>query len=204
MPHKKSDEVPWTPTEIENLNRLYPTQPFIQSLLEHFPGRTVNQVRCKARHLGLKRTARVGPQEAIGVKIAQAAYLAGLVDGEGTISLRTVRHPERRRKIVINPYVAIYNCVPEVLYWIHKTTELGHIRQRCPTKHQRKPVYEWITRSLVDCARISRTVLPYLIIKRRQAELLLEFCENRALWTTYTDHELTIVDKMRALNKRGI
>lgn len=157
----------------------------------------------RVKILGLKRNS-IGKQSPLTITSEQAAYTAGLVDGEGTVSLRTITRSTRKGGFSIAPYIAVYNCNTKVIEWIHETTKLGHVRKRCQNSFTRRPVWEWVIRDLVGSARFLRTVLPYLIIKHQQAILVLDFCEGRKLWTTYTDEEIAMIDKIRELNRRGI
>lgn len=193
----------WTETEKQKLRELYATMRYYKEISKHFPGRTKYAIMQRVKILGLKRNS-IGKQSPLAIRSEQAAYMAGLIDGEGTVSLRTITRSARKKGFSIASYVAVYNCNTKVVKWIHETTRLGHVRKRCQNSFTRRPVWEWVIRDLVGSACLLRTVLPYLIIKRQQAMLVLDFCENRKLWTTYTDKELAMIDKIRELNRRGI
>jgi len=57
--------------------------------------------------------------------IDEAAYLAGLIDGEGTISLSR-RHANERRQLV----VSISSTEPELVDWAASTTGAGKITRK--------------------------------------------------------------------------
>ena len=79
----------------------------------------------------------------------------------------------------------------------------------------RKVLYHWYLCSLKDCKRFCEEVLPYLPAKRRQAELIIEFCgirmnpnvrKNVAMSkgeTTWGLREEEIYQELKELNKRG-
>ncbi len=91
------------------------------------------------------------------------AYLAGLVDGEGSVML------VRNRLAGIVPKVAIYNTKRSLLEWC--VTVVGEGSIQCQRKGgNRKDCFSavWQHRQAV---RILRWVLPYLKIKREQADI---------------------------------
>lgn len=79
----------------------------------------------------------------------------------------------------------------------------------------RKDLFKWQLVNLKDVLRFCEEVLPYLITKRRQAEILLGFCRRRLLVSrkgismskgqiTFTDEDDGDWREMKLLNKRGI
>lgn len=92
------------------------------------------------------------------------AYLAGLIDGEGTICIFI--HNDRMRLIL-----TVYNSHAECLQWV-QTTFGGRFRQVKRRRRDWKPSYVWET-GWQHAAGILRAVLPYLRIKKLQAELFL-------------------------------
>lgn len=105
------------------------------------------------------------------------AYLAGLIDGEGCIRNHVSGHGH------INGNLRVYQRAPEVLQWIVDTFEVGYLRKR-PNQElwvyhlQRRFQLKWLLEG----------VLPYLIVKRKQAELILELIESKG--TKYQHKEL--------------
>lgn len=132
-------------------------------------------------------------------------YLAALVDGEGSISTQFLG--SRRR-----PTVAIYNTQVELL---NKAKELfggGCVTTmgRTPQKRQR---YAFKTYRREDVLRCLNGILPYLIVKRRQAELALEYYRidviinpdlggSRNHRNRNSDQEERLLNEIRSLNLR--
>ena len=102
------------------------------------------------------------------------ARLAAFIDGEGSIYVckrSNSTHGHRRK-------VSIANTSVSLICWLGQTFGGSiYISNREP----HKPKYVWSMRDR-KTAYIIRGVLPYLVIKRREAELLLEFD------TTFTDN----------------
>lgn len=112
------------------------------------------------------------------------AYIAGFLDGEGTIS---IRRGARGRTLA---GLEMYDCIViiaqkkrEVLDWIREVTGVGHIS----AKHQKNnsfavdgdiTVFNW-TCGAKAAYEFTVAILPYLRIKRRQAEVMIEFHEYK-------------------------
>lgn len=89
----------------------------------------------------------------------KTAYLAGIIDGEGTI------YAIRRRRSV---RVYVVNTDERLIRWLER--EFGGLVYRREPRHGWKAKFEWHVVSR-DVSRILTLVLPYLVIKREQAEL---------------------------------
>lgn len=98
-----------------------------------------------------------------------AAYLAGLIDGEGTIAL-TRRHADERRHVV----VSISSTELELLTWAKETTGVGKITRKRTISDRHAPglTYSVSNRQALD---VLGAVAPYLrSYKRFRANLVLQ------------------------------
>ena len=103
------------------------------------------------------------------------AYIAGFIDGEGSIGLRTSHSSDGRTP----SYVArlrITNTNPDVLNWIHIATGIG-LRTVKPNSNNNYQVYEWYVAGL-QMKSLLEGILPFLKVKKLQAETLLKFLET--------------------------
>jgi len=109
-----------------------------------------------------------------------AAYLAGLIDGEGTIGLFINHCPTRRTAGgAAVARLKIGMCDEALIKWLKQSTESGSVtswRQSNP-KHRRVWVITWGGRKAVP---ILKAVWPYLRLKRPQAKVFLQ-------WITLTE-----------------
>lgn len=111
----------------------------------------------------------------------KVAYLAGLIDGEGTISFRKNGYAQAQ----IQPYISVSNTDLEMLYFIQENfggsiVKAGRgigIDYRGITSHKQE--YVWQVRSLLDVMLILSLVRYYLITKRSQAERVWDFCKTK-------------------------
>ncbi|MCF0147215.1 MAG: hypothetical protein HUJ77_02330 [Clostridium sp.] len=101
----------------------------------------------------------------------EKAYIAGIIDGEGSIMLQRFHSNEFPA-----PCVSIASTSLELLKWIKKTVEKGVIiskKNYNPEVH--KDCYSYVLRRNVAIYLI-KEIYPYLIIdsKRQRAELILK------------------------------
>jgi len=102
------------------------------------------------------------------------AYLAGLIDGEGTIHLRRSRG---KRVSYLKVQVNITNTSKELLDWILLNFG-GRFSSRGPNpKIRKKRIYIWSISRTLDSYLILKAVLPFLLIKKNLAIKALESLE---------------------------
>jgi hypothetical protein len=140
--------------------------------------------------------------------IAELAYMAGMVDGEGSISI----HPTRGR-VKGTMYdrfetsLHVYNSNVSVLDWI-KARFGGFIYSVKRYNPREKPGFSWKV-GHATASLVLTNILPYLIIKRRQAEILIEYqstrkrCGSNGVPIDVLTHREVLVSELRILNKRG-
>ncbi|MCL5100581.1 MAG: LAGLIDADG family homing endonuclease [Candidatus Marsarchaeota archaeon] len=135
------------------------------------------------------------------------AYLAGFIDGEGTIGIRY--HKEKRHRsetFTIDLNFSITNSNKPILELIQKEIG-GKIELKTKMTKNSKAVYGLRLYNTKDTLNILNRVIPYLILKKEQAELIIAFCNLRAKHTKrdgYTKEEKEIANKVINLNKRGL
>lgn len=139
------------------------------------------------------------------------AYFAGIVDGEGCLS---ITRPNGKHTYI--PSVIIFNTNSDIIHWVQDNFGgTAYYNQYPPSirKMGGKPVNRWIT-TMNSCMDIVRLVYPYLIIKKRQADVMLRFAPTidrnhlpNGRWAKLSDENLAIREAcywdMRALNKKG-
>src|SRR3990167_5988789 len=112
----------------------------------------------------------------------EMGWLCGIIDGEGTIALRWSM---TRGKRYLVPFVQIANgSVPTLDKVVATLQAIGvghHIQWKEPqagglTKHR---YWVLITTGMKRTKRLLFAILPYLVTKRRQGELVLDFIRER-------------------------
>jgi hypothetical protein len=130
----------------------------------------------------------------------EKAYLAGIVDGEGTVTL--MRH---RKNQTPTPNVSVANNNRELLEWI-KSKAQGMILSKKKRKPHHNDSYTWCVRQ--DRAiRFLESIRKYLIIKKPQADLIIgEYKSVTHRAGKYTpemlEKKMRLVAKIRELNQR--
>jgi hypothetical protein len=112
----------------------------------------------------------------------EKAYIAGIIDGEGSICL--IRSNSRSSEAYIYPSVRIANTSTKLINWLSDTIGFGstHYQDIFPG---RKDVYHWGTASN-EAVALLENIRPYLVIKKEQAEVALAlWAENEAALQYY-------------------
>lgn len=130
----------------------------------------------------------------------ERAYLAGIVDGEGTVTL--MRHHKNETPI---PCVSVANNNLELLQWIKNRVGGCISSKRVYSPHHKKS-YAWVAKQ--DRAlRILDEIKQYLLVKKPQTDLITKKYKSvthRA--GKYTPamlkKKMELVAKIRKLNQR--
>lgn len=104
--------------------------------------------------------------EAVPLKEVEKAYIAGIVDGEGTVTL--TRH---HRNQTPSPHVSVANNDLELLEWI-KSKVGGIIVSKKKRLAHHNNSYAWSVRQ-DKAIQFLKEIQRYLIVKEKQARLIV-------------------------------
>ena len=153
-----------------------------------------------------ERYGTIGPLE---LSEAKAMWLAGVIDGEGTVGVYKQHRPANKSKVRYFANVQVAGThkgfIEEVARTMGCSSYVSEKANRIQQGH--KPVWSVAARRRY-VRRTLEAVLPYLIIKKEQAALVLEFVSKVENATCHT-HNLTpefekFYQQMKVLNKRGV
>jgi hypothetical protein len=97
----------------------------------------------------------------------EKAYLAGIFDGEGTIGYYDFRNRHEST-------VMITNADPRLMSWLLERIGYGNVHTVKKAYHRRKHiVHHWRISNRPRVYEFLEAIVPYLIVKKDQAELLL-------------------------------
>ena len=124
------------------------------------------------------------------------SYLAGIMDGEGTIRIGATKPSEKNKHWNTKYYasVSMGNTSKEVVKMF--VDKFGSkVREECVPN--RKKMYRWGTSGNIVVPKILKQLLPYLVIKKKQAELVIMFCETRKVKGFRRNEKLPISELQR-------
>jgi intein/homing endonuclease len=112
------------------------------------------------------------------------AYLAGIIDGEGSLSVRAEQKNGGRLDIALKPYLDIVNTNMRLIQRVHTILAQAGVDCRIythsPAAGGRLTAYRVRMDSAHKIMKILPLVIPYLTAKRRRAELVYAFLSRRA------------------------
>jgi hypothetical protein len=101
------------------------------------------------------------------------AYLAGVIDSDGSI---TVKYAKTRESKGFAPdfaeYITITQVNPEAIELLYKFFNGSNITTKKGGSAKSRPLYRW-NASNRSAVQVIKALLPYLRIKRRQADIVL-------------------------------
>lgn len=106
------------------------------------------------------------------------AYLAGIIDGEGTIRIGACKPNKKNPNWNVRYYAAISIGMVEKKV-IEKLQQAFGSNIWIECVPNRKTIYRWGTSGTKNMIDIIKKLIPYLIVKKEQAKLILQFCENK-------------------------
>lgn len=124
------------------------------------------------------------------------AYLAGIIDGEGTIRItceKLNKHPSWSPRY--NGAMSVGMTDENIITLLRDTfTPNANVHKECVPN--RKLMYRWGTSGSIIIPKILKLLLPYLRVKKQQAEIVLELCEKKKV-TGYRKNKGTPKSELR-------
>lgn len=188
----------WSIEEEERLRENYPYLT-MEELLPLFPGRTVGGIRYRSKALRLRKgldyiDPKFRPDELVFHRFTECEkyYLAGIIDGEGYVGLAKRKGSVDRH----NPCVTFTNSSEPLKEWVDQRlpdctyTRISKIKNR-------KPLWVWHLGGPYQVKIFLQEIVDCLIVKRKQALLLIEYDDAIA------ERRIEIYQEMRRLNRKG-
>ena len=206
-------KIHWTQEEREYLQENYATTP-ITEIKNSLTRRTYSMIRHQAAQLGIKRKIRSRDKKNYWPETRHKklnsfylGYMAASIDCEGTISLTK---GQKESYFCIQPRVAIGNTCKALIdnYNIRLRGATNNYKgTKTNGKSNYKPKYTFAFQRVRDVLWLLQQIEPYLIVKRKQAKLVIEFCETR-LVSKYgrglSNREVEIYKEIQILNRKGV
>ncbi|PIR58363.1 MAG: hypothetical protein COU70_01255 [Parcubacteria group bacterium CG10_big_fil_rev_8_21_14_0_10_35_15] len=128
----------------------------------------------------------------------QKSYLAGFIDGDGSIYVKLTKNNDYKYGYQVCPYVVLYqSSINEwLLKKIQKIIDMGYIRKR------NDGVTECIIGRTDSIKKLMKWIKPYALLKQKQIKLMLDILEAKKKVKNKKDFlELCkLIDYFKALN----
>ena len=124
----------------------------------------------------------------------EAAYIAGLFDGEGAVMITQRLRPHKRQATPnYSVYVGVTNTNKEVLDWLERVTRFGRVYTSTKASGKRRTAYRWQANGLWQTGRFLEQLYPFLRIKKKRVHLILNNMDDLG----------SVREEFASLNKRG-
>jgi len=140
-------------------------------------------------------------------------WLAGFIDGEGTISIEHGKASPRRKCGWYYPRISIYNSSKETINFICKRLTKEGIRYSIDKRKRSEKslnCYSITISGLANVLQFALKVKSHLFTKRKQIKILISFAKSRlskmeiSRKEPYSSDDLKLCEKIRKLNQRGV
>ena len=101
------------------------------------------------------------------------AYTAGLIDGEGYVSVIPSYHKNNRVYYV--PCIKVASVTKCLVDYLHDNYG-GHITYRVHKRANQRPSYSWELKNMDNVSSFIDKIYDFLLVKKRQSELVKECC----------------------------
>ena len=132
---------------------------------------------------------------------AKIAWLAGIIDGEGSIGIYPVTRRSTKQGFVLIKQLEIANdntvIIQECVDIIHEITG-RQARLTYSKRDNRKFIHYAVSvNKIADLVKVLKAVEPYLIGKKSQAQIVINFFTHRIKGTKYTKLELEVSEILK-------
>ena len=125
----------------------------------------------------------------MGISIADAAYVAGLFDGEGSIQYKQImkkRGKDKKAYPTCEVRMEINMTDRSIIQWIHDVLGVGTFSKKPPGRGQmgKKMQYRWRC-GFRDAYYVAKLIWPYAQVKLHKIEQIIDHYEPE-----YNDHNV--------------
>ena len=111
-----------------------------------------------------------------GCSEVERAYIAGFLDADGAIMAVIERHREKRHGFRVRVALKVTQHDRKILDWIQRTLRVGIVRAN--RLGDTRQTFDLHIRDRADVREVLVTLLSYLRVKRRQADMALRILDQ--------------------------
>ena len=134
----------------------------------------------------------------ISIPLVKKAYLAGFLDGDGSIYVRLKPNTDYRYGFQVAPSIVLFQSAKDrdKFEEICNLINLGYIRER------KDGILEYTINRIDNIKEFLSLIRPFVILKRKQVELMLTIIEQKQKVENKQDFKalMDLIDSFRELN----
>ncbi len=131
-------------------------------------------------------------------KLTTIAYIAGFIDGDGSIYVRLKPNNDYKYNYQISPYIILFQSSKDEKKFLKicNLLDCGYLRRR------KDGILEYTIGREKEIINLIELIRPYLILKKKQADLMLKILKSKRIVKSQNDFIklVTLIDKFRELN----
>lgn len=126
------------------------------------------------------------------------AYIAGFLDGDGSIYARAKPNPSYRHGFQIALYVVLFQSAKDKEQFEELCSMIGYGKMR----ERKDGILEYTINRIDDIKSFLECVRPHVLLKRRQLELMLKIIDQKSKVEDNSDFEalLKLINSYKDLN----
>ena len=132
------------------------------------------------------------------ISLIKRAYLAGFLDGDGSIYVRLKPNKDYRFGFQVAPYVVLFQSAKEQSKFeeICSLINLGYIRKR------KDGILEYTINRINNIIEFLSLVKPFVILKKKQVQLMIKILSQKKKVKNKQDFKrlMKLIDSFRELN----
>ncbi len=132
------------------------------------------------------------------ISTTKRAYLAGFLDGDGSIYVRLKPNNSYKFGFQVSPYIILFQSIKEKEKFskICSIINCGYIRER------NDGILEYTINRKEEIIKFVKLVKPYLILKEKQAKLIISILSKKEKVKNKDDFKelMELVEQFRSLN----
>ena len=126
----------------------------------------------------------------------ELAYAAGFIEADGAIMACIERHSEKKFGFRVRIVLKVSQKDTYILRWFEKLFKAGKFRKN-------RTVNDWQIQDQKDCLRVLLILLPYLKVKKRQAEIAIDILKTSVTSKKDLIHIANLADTLSRFNVRS-